>query len=496
MTIKTPSYIVKSRHGIWYFQIQIPKKLLSNNKRQLFRRSLKTTNRILALKRARVWWTRMNESDFDLDNELDEIDNKLQLGKQLFQKLNALDADISNEVDDFLMTLNFTEQEALKYYNDFINDKSVTDIAPPSPSTTNNLNSFLLSDLLDSFILEQSQQWNTDKKESMAKNDYLPILNLFIEIVGDQQSAELTDRHILYYKKLILTYPKNRKKNPQYRDKTLSEIAALQIHEEDIISTATKKKYFGRVSSFLNFLAKNSHSIDTLSKSLKGVFKDKKRARDKRDIFDQSDLEKLFNNDYYFKNKHTSAINYWVPLLGLFTGARINELCQLHTNDIRKVDGIWVININDNEDKRVKTIHSPRSIPINSILIDKLKFLDYVKDLKDKNQTMLFSTVIKTNKGHSDAFSKWFNRYRKKTNVGQEKGEKKVFHSFRHTVMNCFKECGVPEFFALDYIGHESGEKTGYKTYAKTDNITKMKELAELLKYDYIDFNNFKLWKN
>ena len=38
---------------------------------------------------------------------------------------------------------------------------------------------------------------------------------------------------------------------------------------------------------------------------------------------------------------------YWLPLLALYTGARLEELGQLRKKDIKESNGIWYINITD-----------------------------------------------------------------------------------------------------------------------------------------------------
>ncbi|MGY8859207.1 MAG: DUF6538 domain-containing protein [Pseudomonadales bacterium] len=68
MTIFNPSYLVQSRHGIWYFQIQIPPKFRKNNSRTLFRRSLKTRDRNVALSRSKFWYIKVVRLDYDLSS--------------------------------------------------------------------------------------------------------------------------------------------------------------------------------------------------------------------------------------------------------------------------------------------------------------------------------------------------------------------------------------------------------------------------------------------
>jgi hypothetical protein len=53
--------------------------------------------------------------------------------------------------------------------------------------------------------------------------------------------------------------------------------------------------------------------------------------------------------------KFTHPHQYWVPLIGLYSGARIEEICQLEVNDVRESSGVWIMDINRNGDKRVKT---------------------------------------------------------------------------------------------------------------------------------------------
>ena len=60
---------------------------------------------------------------------------------------------------------------------------------------------------------------------------------------------------------------------------------------------------------------------------------------------------------------------FWVPLIALFSGMRMNEICQLDVSDIRCVDGVdcFVITSRSNgggADKKVKTSTSERFVPI------------------------------------------------------------------------------------------------------------------------------------
>ena len=124
---------------------------------------------------------------------------------------------------------------------------------------------------------------------------------------------------------------------------------------------------------------------------------------------------------------------YWVTMLAAYSGARLNEVCQLNVSDIQKIDGIWAINLNaDSEDKSIKTEAGNRIIPLHPELID-LGLLDYVKQIQNQNQEKLFPNLKKMRStGYGTMISRWFRKYLIRLGI-KKKG--KNFHSFRHTVV-------------------------------------------------------------
>lgn len=77
---------------------------------------------------------------------------------------------------------------------------------------------------------------------------------------------------------------------------------------------------------------------------------------------------------------------FYIPLIAMTTGARINEICQLGINDIKKEKNIWYYDLNDEEEtKSLKTIKSKRKVPIHSIVLEQ-GFLEFVKYMKSQNQ--------------------------------------------------------------------------------------------------------------
>ena len=200
-------------------------------------------------------------------------------------------------------------------------------------------------------------------------------------------------------------------------------------------------------------------------------------------------------------SNHPRRIRFWLPLIALFTGARLNEICQLHTDDIQEKNGIPFISINEEDEKHVKTKAGIRQIPIHNELI-KIGFLDYVAEIRKKGEMLLFPEVMtdlirgtkRDQLSPSAPLSKWFNHFIESVNACVEQPELKftpehVFHSFRHTVRTEFRRNRAPEDDVCRICGWEDGSKG--KTLADHYGEAVIENLQETvnsgLKYDGLD---------
>jgi len=137
---------------------------------------------------------------------------------------------------------------------------------------------------------------------------------------------------------------------------------------------------------------------------------------------------------------------YWVPLIGLFSGMRANEILQLEKSDVSTQDGVAYFDVTEDPsqevldvEKRLKTANARRKVPVHPELI-RLGFVDWVQN---QRKGRLFPEArAGKNKKLSDRYSKWFSNFLKKRGVWVER--KKVFHSFRGTFADCLKNAGVP----------------------------------------------------
>ena len=146
---------------------------------------------------------------------------------------------------------------------------------------------------------------------------------------------------------------------------------------------------------------------------------------------------------------------FGTPLIALYSGMRIEEICQLYIGDIVQIEGIWCFSINENTEnkehfKHVKSLAGIRNIPIHPYLWDTIGLKAFVENRKaqiTKNQyqkILLFPDMqerLKKINGSAIKLSSpivsWFTRYRRSIGIGEQEGKisSKTFHSFRHTVV-------------------------------------------------------------
>lgn len=206
--------------------------------------------------------------------------------------------------------------------------------------------------------------------------------------------------------------------------------------------------------------------------------------------------------------RETRPYYYWLPLLGLYTGARLNEICQLYLEDIEEYEpGKYFIFINDHDpatahdknptfaiDKSIKNKASKRSIPIHPDLVS-LGLIDYIHALKANGYTRLFPELrFDRIKGYARAAGSWFNeRFLGKT-LKFERNGMKTFHSFRHTLITALIDNAIPENIINEIADHERGDTTSLNRYGK-DAAARQCPHLEKLNFNLPAIQPFKVYE-
>ncbi len=128
-------------------------------------------------------------------------------------------------------------------------------------------------------------------------------------------------------------------------------------------------------------------------------------------------------------------------MLGLYSGARVNEVAQLQVDDIATVDGVpgFYVRVVA-RGQRIKGKHSRGFVPLAQPVLE-AGFLDYVEEAKAAGHVQLFPNLPNsTGLGFGRQLSRQFSTYIKRQGV-EEKGQ--GFHGFRHTLADRLDAAGA-----------------------------------------------------
>ena len=323
------------------------------------------------------------------------------------------------------------------------------------------------------------------------------------ELIGDKPIGEYTNLDGRNFRTAIISLPKNRKKMKQYRDFNLLQLLEMDVPEEDRLSVDTQTKLISRMTSLWNFLIDEypeyvSHNVF----KKKSVTVTSRKAKDKRESFTDDDIKTIFHHKNFlpavFEGHGRQTIKYpyyFVPILAVLMGARLEEICQMRVADIMKVDGIWVYRIREEgkyneEETKVKNPYSERDIPLHPELIDTLKFVQYVKHIKKLGHERVFWELPKRGTVYSKNVGKFFNeKYLVKIGI---KKRGKSFHSFRHSVETQLTNANVNGRY-IDFLQGHSQKGVGGNVYMKGIRVdVLLKDCVEKLIWD-IDWNKLKV---
>lgn len=194
---------------------------------------------------------------------------------------------------------------------------------------------------------------------------------------------------------------------------------------------------------------------------------ERKNAKAARLPFDLPALQAIFSSPVYAEGTRPEGgageAAYWLPLLALFTGARIEELAQLRPEDVYEESyhadnsseqRIWVMRISDEgEGQSLKNAGSRRRFPLHPELL-RLGFTGFAQS--QLGQRRLFKGLRADRFGRESAnWAKWFGKYLR--NVCKVSDKRMVFHSFRHKFKVAAREAGIAEEVSDAITGHSSG---------------------------------------
>jgi len=382
-------------------------------------------------------------------------------------------------------------QSAIQAMAAMLNTPAGRPIEPPSSSAIGPA-SKLLSDYVDPYL---AHVLTTNKPTEKTLESYRAAIVLFIDIVGDKPLSTLAVTDQNRFEDTIEKVPANRTKIALARSLSLDEMAALDVPK---LGPQSAKNVAMRTNRFLVWAFRREGGKPPFE--LMGNVRITARSKTvQRRAFTDDEISTLFSPATYAQGRQQSPYMYWLPLIGLHSGMRINEIAQLALADIGLHGGIPCFHVTDEGDdettnrraKRVKTDTGRRIVPVHDALIN-LGLLDYVHTVRQDDHNVLFPELIGGRDGPGQPASKQFARYCDRVGL---KDPALVFHSFRHGAVGRMRAAGIRKELSMVVVGHTPADDV-HDSYGDIKNdfgIADRKRAVAALQFESVlDYENLK----
>lgn len=420
------------------------------------------------------------KDNISLMNDISEIKSTQ---KELYSAMRGVDKYIN---DMFNCMENDTNQNTWTHPR--VKDCIAIMNAQKSEQCKNNAFKTPWKDVFAEYLLTKKRQSIKQLNEKSLKKEETCIDTCF-KLVKKSYVEDLNYKDCKKVSRDIFNLPKKWEEKSLKKGISLEEMLAQE--NEDHISYSTAKGYLIIFRNFLIYCKKN-HYIDTVLYEEVDIPKPKDKHC--RAGFSENELIKIFNPKTYPKRISIDRFhNFYIPLIALYSGMRLGEICQLYVSDVVKYGkNLYYFNITDErKDQHLKTKQSKRIVPVHPMLLN-MGFLDLIKQAKEKQEERIFYKLKYSVKNHYvNAVSNWFQYYSKKIGIDDPD---KVFHSFRHTAKQHLRDCGVPQEYQNALCGWK-GADTGETSYGGNVPFEKLYEYISMLQYPFLEKTLKKLKK-
>jgi integrase len=305
---------------------------------------------------------------------------------------------------------------------------------PPSPT---------IAQIIQEYVNDNKSAWTG--KTLLEYGSYWRLLQDVLEV---DTVAEVTREEVRKLRDTLAKLPANMYK--RFPGKTIKQV--LSLPDLKPMSTTTVNKLLTLFGSLMIHCVKEGYRRDNPTEGLK--VKQKRNAQEERKRYTKEDLAKVVSA---LPSPAAKPERYWVPMVGMLSGMRLGEICGLHVSDVREVDGVWCFDVNEEADKRLKTVSSTRLVPIHPQLIAK-GFLAYVETMRGKRSARLWPSLFRRDTdGYCPALGNWYGRFNRKHVTDDPL---KTFHSLRHSFADTLKQMGVQESLISELMGHANNSIT------------------------------------
>lgn len=347
----------------------------------------------------------------------------------------------TNKVEAKLKSLEYIQ----KYLYGFSTGEYKNTITENKFTNINTSKNMLFSEVYSRYINER-------KPAPKSISSFSTVINRFILVIGDKEISLYKKSDIVEFKNVLLNFPVYISEH----DKSLSVEDVIEKYKSSrkISIKSINDSYLALVKTVFSYAVLNDYIHLNPAENVRVISHE--QTEPKRLPFSMNQIEQILMSDLFKNSLDQKFIEYKILiLLGLYTGARLEELARLRLTDVGEEDGIPFIFIRPHEDGHtVKTASARRRVPLHPVLMENWGFAHHVATGRAEGRKFVFP-VINTSRqirgSVSTQFSKWFGRWLSKIGL---KDPRLCYHSLRHTLKAWGRSNGI-EISILDVIqGH------------------------------------------
>jgi integrase len=284
------------------------------------------------------------------------------------------------------------------------------------------------------------EAWFEDRRQGAAARQHHRVsIRRFVEVNGNIPVRSITKAMMRDYVRRIEALPDNRRLATAQR-------GGLTDPGTDIprISAPTVNRHLVSMKALLKFCLEQDWIEVNVATGLKAP-KDMRPKALKRRPFGREERVKLLNRA--IKEYGESGEMTWLIKLGAYTGARLEELAQLARTNVRQLDGLWVVDIDDLDGRNVKTAGSVKQLPLHPAIRD-----DFVKWVRSGTSKRVFPSFVADAEGrYANGISNNFGRLMDRAGLSDPR---LVFHSLRHTLKREMSNARIDPDVRRAILGH------------------------------------------
>ena len=346
------------------------------------------------------------------------------------------------------------------------------------------------------------------KRTASAEKDRKIIQNFFEYAGQDRAVRSISRRDVRDWIEARALMPRGYEKMSPYVGMPLrSAVQAAKADKRPRVGPKTLNTYLSAVSAFFKWLITRDHHEGP--SPCDGLFYDVIKGDKPRPPYTTDQINLLLSSPLYtgFLSDgaehqpgalRTRNWRFWIPLVCLFTGARISEIAQLRVEDMREDPDGWLILIR-HDDKVGQSTKSGKSrfAPVHS----KLTEIGFVSFCEERRRDAVAADPLfpeaqnESSANAGDRASRFWRDYLKRIDLksNTDGGDGLGSHSFRHTIADRFRE--EAELFDNDIgvaLGHTIKTVTSGYGQVQQGTVNRLRKMFEAVRFDGVNFDHLK----